>query len=890
MHPSSPSLLPREDERPQGPHRTEPAPLDALQRAERLQALHDVALKLYAATERSEIVAGTVRAALDLFGAVEASYFDAPDPATPQAEVGYVRGVQGSPLEHGRRPCPPDLLAVLEEPAAQGDRDGEVPRAPDAAGQEAAVLALAVRTTSRAYGVLEVRFAAEQRLEPSVAAELAILAGQAAAALEKACLLEEERRRTREATILLEIARATGSTLELHQVLDRIVERTAALTGADRASILLLDAGGRYLQPSALYGMDPSFTAAWKRNPIPLEREPLSRAALESGRPVVVSDALTDPRTDKAAVALFGDRSLLVAPLIARGQALGTLFVNHVRRQYAFTPEDVEIIQAIATWAAMAIDNARLYEETRQKGQQLRAAIESVGHALSAGFDLEATLSRIASVAAEIAQAQGCAVSLLEEGHLVVRAAAGMTPETWNAGAAQGDARLAEIALARGAPYYVDEHTPTPLAHLQFLRSQGFAAYLGMPLRAQRETLGALSVYWRTRPADVAEQIRLLSAFAGEAALAIGHARLFTIATRTAHELNAIIQHCSDGIVVYNRERRVSEFNRAMEQISGWSAAEARGRLCSEVLCHFDSRGNRLCDRGCPVQHVLETQRALLVETTTIGRDGRRREIAASYTFVPDEHPDGCRVVAVVRDVTRLKELEQLKVDFVSMISHDLRTPLSLIKGYAATLLRTDLSLSEEQRRRFLRGIDQAADRLARLVENIISARRLETGMYRFALRRVSLTPLLRAVAFTAQEHADGHTLLVDLPDEPLETIADPDEISRVVMNLLSNAFKYSPRGTVVRLRAWAEQSDVHITVSDQGRGLPPDQLERIFEKFYRVPGQEGSERGSGLGLFICKRIVEAHGGRIWAESTPGRGSTFHVVLRRAEMEQAEVA
>lgn len=888
MQPSPTSSLPRPGEPPRQVS-SEFAPLEAPQRAGRLQALHEVALRLSAAAGRIEIVEQAVRAALELFGADEATYIEAPDRAAPQAEVLSVRGTRQSPLERSRRPFPAEFLAALAPPAPE-DGDGQAVSPAELAGREPTTLVLSVRTASRLYGVLEVRLPGQQRMEADLAAELAILAAQAAVALEKTFLIEEERRRAREATILLEIARATGSTLELHQVLDRIVERTAALTGADRSSILLLDPDGRYLQPSALYGMDPTFVAAWKRNPIPLDREPLSRTALESGRPVVVYDAISDPRTDKAAVALFGDRSLLVAPLIARGQVLGTLFVNHVRRRYAFTPEDIEIIQAIAAQAAMAIDNARLYEETRRTSQQLRTAIESIGQALSAGFDLDATLSLIASVAAEIAQAQSCSVALLEEHRLVVRAAAGVTPETWNAGAAQGDAALAETAVARGMPYYIDERAPVPLAHRQFLRSQGFAAYLGVPLRTQRETIGVLSVYWRTRPGNTAEHIRLLSAFASEAALAIDHARLFGVAARTARELNAIIQHCSDGIVVYGPEQRVREFNRAMEQISGWTAAEARGRHCSEVFCHFDARGNRLCDRGCPVQHVLDTQRALLVQTITVARDGRRREIEASYTFVPGEDPDGSRVVVVVRDITSLKEVDQFKSDFVSMISHDLRTPLSLIKGYVATLLRPGLTLPEETRLRFLRGIDNATDRLTRLVDNIVSARRLETGMYKFALQRLPLTPLLRTVASAAAEHASGHRLEIDLPDDPLETIADPDEISRVVMNLLSNAFKYSPRGTTVRLRAWAEDDEVHVTVSDQGRGLPPDQLERIFEKFYRVPGQDAPEHGSGLGLFICKRIVEAHGGRIWAESTLGRGSTFHVVLRRARTDAVQVA
>ena len=206
-----------------------------------------------------------------------------------------------------------------------------------------------------------------------------------------------ERRRHDE--VLADIARFAGSSLDLEEVLDRIVERAAALTGADRASILLLDRSGRRLVPSALWGMDPAFTADWKTRPIRLEDEPLSREALQTGEPVTVTDAPTDPRTDKRSVAFFGDRSILVAPLTRRDRLLGTLFLNHVRQRYAFTREDVETTGVIASQAAIAIDNARLYGATRRLAEQLRRSFRYAGEALAAGVDVQSILQSTVQLA-----------------------------------------------------------------------------------------------------------------------------------------------------------------------------------------------------------------------------------------------------------------------------------------------------------------------------------------------------------------------------------------------------------------------------------------------------------------------------------------------------------
>ena len=221
--------------------------------------------------------------------------------------------------------------------------------------------------------------------------------------------------RERHDRVLADIARFAGSSLDLQEVLERIVERAAALTGADRASILLLDRSGQQLLPSALWGMDGAFTADWKTRSIRLDAEPLSLEALRSGTPVAVHDAPRDPRTDKGAVAFFGDRSILVAPLTRRGRNLGTLFLNHVGERYDFTPEDVETTAVIASQAAIAIDNARLFGASQRQAEQLRRSFRFAGEALAAGMELQSILQPMVQLAAESVGADGASLRLLDE-------------------------------------------------------------------------------------------------------------------------------------------------------------------------------------------------------------------------------------------------------------------------------------------------------------------------------------------------------------------------------------------------------------------------------------------------------------------------------------------
>jgi signal transduction histidine kinase len=227
-----------------------------------------------------------------------------------------------------------------------------------------------------------------------------------------------------------------------------------------------------------------------------------------------------------------------------------------------------------------------------------------------------------------------------------------------------------------------------------------------------------------------------------------------------------------------------------------------------------------------------------------------------------------------------LKQLEdarrtmQLQQDFIATVSHELRTPLGFIKGYTTTLLRSDTNWDEKTRREFLTIIDEEADHLTELIENVLESARLQSNTLLFQFQPTRLDSIIRDVAMRVQGRHKDLKLDVDVAAVVIQ--ADNVRLSQVFENLINNAVKYAP-GSKVVVRAKGGMGSVHASVADSGPGIAPEHLPNLFERFYRVPSQ--STGGTGLGLFICSQIIQAHQGRIWVESTLGEGTTFHIEL-----------
>ena len=235
----------------------------------------------------------------------------------------------------------------------------------------------------------------------------------------------------------------------------------------------------------------------------------------------------------------------------------------------------------------------------------------------------------------------------------------------------------------------------------------------------------------------------------------------------------------------------------------------------------------------------------------------------------------------LVTQLSRLeaeRQLERLQDDFVATVSHELLTPLGFIKGYATSLLREDADWDEETRREFLTIIDEETDRLKELIDNLLDSSRLQSGSLRMEFQPIRLDTMLKDLTLRARSFNEDLEIQVNLLSSLLEIEADATRLSQVFDNLVSNAIKYAPDSSI-NVTLNTQDDHAHIEFSDQGPGIPAEDLPNIFTRFYRVPNHNRSVRGTGLGLFICRQIVNAHKGEITAVSKLGEGTTFHIYL-----------
>lgn len=224
------------------------------------------------------------------------------------------------------------------------------------------------------------------------------------------------------------------------------------------------------------------------------------------------------------------------------------------------------------------------------------------------------------------------------------------------------------------------------------------------------------------------------------------------------------------------------------------------------------------------------------------------------------------------------RRLDRLQDDFVATVSHELLTPLGFIKGYATTLLREDTTWDEEIKREFLTIIDEESDRLRELIDSLLDSSRLQAGTLRMSFQPIRLDTMLKEISLRARSRHDSMVINLEIKTPGVQISADPTRLAQVFDNIINNAEKYAP-GSPIKITLDTYNGKARIALRDNGPGIQPEQLEKIFQRFYRVPEISASTRGTGLGLYICRKIIQGHSGEIEAESVPGKGTTFYIYL-----------
>lgn len=353
--------------------------------------------------------------------------------------------------------------------------------------------------------------------------------------------------------------------------------------------------------------------------------------------------------------------------------------------------------------------------------------------------------------------------------------------------------------------------------------------------------------------------------------------RALEAAQREQARLRAVLDASADGIYAVGSDESISLTNRTLERLLGIPREQIVGQRC---FGHTTSRtldGRLLCESACPfhepLRHRYPTE--IVVATPT---GPRSLEIASGRILGPNGEIEG--VVHVLRDLTARKEIERLQDEFISLVSHELKTPLNHIKGFASTLLQEDVEWEREAQRDFLQTIDQEADRLTHLVENILEMARLapaESGA-RLALDWHAVGDLLHTAVERQRLFVQEHDFEVALPPRLPPLRCDRRTVEVLLGNLVDNAVKYSPAGSTVALRAWSESGQLHIAITNEGEGIAPDVRPHLFQRFYRGTNRQRAP-GTGLGLAIAQRVAHAHGGTLEVASVPAAQTTFTVTL-----------
>jgi PAS domain S-box-containing protein len=452
------------------------------------------------------------------------------------------------------------------------------------------------------------------------------------------------------------------------------------------------------------------------------------------------------------------------------------------------------------------------------------------------------------------------------------------------------DATRAVVHSTDGAPVAItiqaQEGDDAPSGPDAFIRVRpGLATHVAVSMGPDGERC-ALAVY-RARDLSGSERAAF-DALAQQLAVHLENRRLFAQTVEQRGELAEVIAHSSDGIFVVAPDRTILSWNPAMQSITGFGAAEALGRRCEEILWRSGPDGPGSAE---PFElGTSEGDEGDEVDAQIVTKDGSSRWIRYTYTPVTDREGLLKSDVVVARDVTAEREADQLKTDFVATVSHELRTPLTPLKGFLHTLMEDSVEESKEARAEYYRIMSNQVGRLERLITDLLEVSSIESGAPVVNSHPIELSTLVGDQVDELAGQGGGRTVRFATPGVPVIVRADPFRVQQVVDNLLGNALKYSPDDTSIEVAIRLDGDEAVVAVRDEGEGIPPAEQDRVFDRFHRVDnGLTRRTGGTGLGLYIARRLVEAMGGRLWLVSAPGRGSTFSFSLPRHQGELRSV-
>jgi PAS domain S-box-containing protein len=591
----------------------------------------------------------------------------------------------------------------------------------------------------------------------------------------------------------------------------------------------------------------------------------------------------------------IGANTMLAAPLQIDGDFLGAIYLAGPTPHH-YTPLEQALIRRLARLAAQLLVHTRALSAAEHRAGALEM-MQAMATSLEATLDLETVLRILIGRSIDLVGASGGALILWDEGSgkLVTRMSSGVAYDYPPVAPGQG---VTGTAFATGVPQVQNSYQHFAGA-IPRASEQRVTNALAVPLLRGGRPFGTITVFSLVFKPFTPEDIHTLTLFAGQAAVAIDNQMLYSTVLSQQRQLDSIIRAMHDALVVYDRAGTIILINPAAEDLIGLRAAVV-GVSHDEVMRNYERyakyRVEPLHDWDRTFDTVLTTG-VTLAAMSHVHSD-RLRTVESVFAPYLDATGAIIGVIAVTRDVSVSHELERVRAelevarrqeDFLSIAAHELRTPITAVKGYSDLLNRRMAPgyTVTERDTRMLGSIASQVSRLTELVDDLLDMGRIQAGRIEFHWELCSIREVLRGAIDSVRPIAGAREPDLQLVGEEDGTVrCDPGRLEQVFVNLLTNALKYSAAGAVTCTVARLD-GRVRVAVQDRGAGIPPDDLPRLFDRFFRSHDVYAHQRGLGLGLYISRQIVERHEGRIWAESVLDVGSTFYVELPLAAGDSA---
>ncbi|HEY6835110.1 MAG TPA: ATP-binding protein [Gaiellaceae bacterium] len=679
---------------------------------------------------------------------------------------------------------------------------------------------------------------------------------------------------------LQRVSERLAEAVTAQQVLDAVLTEGLRAAEARAGAIGVISEDGQWIDLLAERGYRENVLRDYARFPVDADL-PMSHVA-RTGKPLFIGSNEERNTLFKSLRGHGEDgHALAVLPLTLEGRLIGVLGLSF-GEDMQFSEGRRQMKITLARQAALALERTRLYEAERAARERF-AFIAEASELLSSSPDYEETLGRLAELAVPTL-ADWCAIDMLgEDGEIERLVVAHEDPEKvrWakalqeryppEPDAPHGVGYVIRTGLPEFLPEFPQELLDAAIGDDEELRrivsELGLHSSICVPLNARGRALGALSlIAAESHPPYTEADLALALELARRAGVLVDNARLLRVAERGANAALAL-DYVADGVVLLDRGGLVRHWNPAAEAITGVSEEEALGRRVETVLPAWESLVSH-------VPLVRPGEQAARPATVPMTIQGQEFWISASGVDF------GEGTVYALSDVTDEQALETARSEFVATASHELRTPLAAVYGAIRTLRRDDLELDERDEATFLEMIERETARLSQIVDQILLSGQLDADALVLELDECDPATLTSSVIESASMHLpEGISLRLNA-NGTCRVVCDEDKLRQVLTNLIDNAIKYSPDGGEVEIRLDTQNGECLIEVEDEGLGIPSSELGRIFEKFYRLdPQQTRGVGGSGLGLYICRELVERMNGRLEVDSEPGRGSRFTVAL-----------